>query len=372
MARDQPQRFLIDAHHIGAKATGNETWALEVARAVRAQAASEEPSDCVVVAVSTPQGHEEFDGVDTVALSHQSIVRLAWDLPRIAKRMHASALLVQYTAPPRLSVPTVVAIHDLAFWHPASSEWLPRTARARMRTTIRRTAEQAAVILALSHHTANDLEAFWDVDPSRIRVVYPSVGGKRQALLRRVDRRPPTEGPHRVLIVGNVLPRKNIQTVVTAVGELRAGGLDVVLDVVGQVPPAGRAIAEEILHLGGDWSKISGYVSEGELVDYYGRASVFCCPSLYEGFGLTVLEAMVAGVPAVVSNATALPEAAGTGAILVDPLDVSAWASAICEVVTDSQRADLLVAAGRRNAEQFSWSRAGAEVLAALRTAADR
>ena len=173
-----------------------------------------------------------------------------------------------------------------------------------------------------------------------------------------------------VLTVGNVLPRKNLVVVAHAIRTLRRRGLDVALRIVGQVPPAGMVVQSRLQELGGDWLTISGYLDEPNLIAAYQAADAFCFPSLYEGFGIPVLEAMTAGVPTVVSNATALPEAAGTAGALADPHDSTEWADILERLLTDKALADRMRQAGKLHAERFHWDNTAALVLAALRTAA--
>lgn len=364
-------RFLMDAHHIGARATGNETWAREVAIAMADLLEQSGHRDELLLAVANAAGRAMAAPSRAVPLSGHALRRLAWDLPRAARRERVDAVLVQYTAP--LSVtPNVVAIHDLSFTDPRSRQWIPTGERARMRATIRWSAIRANRILALSEYTANDLRRHWGIDPARIVVAYPAVGTGRAEQLRqrpRDDLRPGNK-PLTVLAVGNVLPRKNLLVLAMAVRALRQRGIDVVLRVVGQVPRAGSEVRSELGRIGRDWVTISGYATEADLVAAYHEADVFCFPSLHEGFGLPVLEAMTAGVPTVVSDATALPEAAGDAGCLVDPHDPTAWADTVEQVLTDQNLAGRMRVAGLTHAARFSWNDTAARVLGALRTVA--
>lgn len=105
-----------------------------------------------------------------------------------------------------------------------------------------------------------------------------------------------------------------------------------------------------------------GYVSDDQLLALYQHASVYVHPSLYEGFGLTVLEAMAAGCPVVTSNVTSLPEVAGDAALLVDPLDEEEIADAVKNICLDNQLASDLIEKGKRRSAQFSWDRCAREV----------
>jgi glycosyltransferase involved in cell wall biosynthesis len=361
---------LIDAHHIGAHATGNETWAVEVARGLAHGLDRAGHDDEVLLAMTSVADRALAGPGSVVPLHTSSMRRLLWDLPRAARREHVDAILVQYTAP-LSSVPTVVAIHDLSFTDPASSHWIPARERARMRATIRWSADRAGRIVALSRYTAKDLQLRWNIEPERIVVAYPAVGSDRSMRLHeRPSECPPVGRPKTVLAVGNVLPRKNLVVLGIAVRTLRKRGLDVNLRLVGQVPRAGRPVRAELEHICGKWLTVSGYATEDELVRAYHQADAFCFPSLYEGFGLPVLEAMTAGVPTIVANATALPEAAGHAGALVDPHDPTAWADTLERVLTDQREAAGMRSRGLAHAARFSWNTTAQHVLDALRMVA--
>lgn len=363
-------QFLVDAHHIGTRSTGNEEWATHVANGLAALLAGDGSDDTVIFGLASRAIPIIGNQVAYSRLHSQSFKRLAWDLPRIARRERADAILVQYTAP-FCATPVVVAIHDLSFADPASVDWIPRAERTRMRATIRWSAQRARRIIALSNFTARDLENRWDIDPARIFVAHPAVGEDRLRRLREVSRirQQHTNGPLTVLAVGNVLPRKNLLMLAKAVRIVRRRGLDVELRLVGQIPPAGRSAMTELQQVGGSWLHVSGYVTEAELVAAYAAADVFCFPSLYEGFGLPVLEAMAAGVPTVVSNTSALPEAAGQAGLGLDPHDPDAWADTLQAILVDSKFANEMRSAGLARSRQFSWANTATLVLRALREA---
>jgi glycosyltransferase involved in cell wall biosynthesis len=362
-------QFLIDAHHIGARATGNETWALELAQAMVRILECREGGDEVTFAI-TAAGRGRTPGRDnTITISASALRRLLLDIPKAAQLKGADALLVQYTAP-ATRIPTVAAIHDLSFAHAESKAWIPATERARMRASIRWTARRAHRIVALSEYTANDLVRTWGIDPERIVVAHPAVGHGRAARLRARAQEGPVAGPPTLLAVGNVLPRKNLVTLARAAREVRARGLDVELHVVGQTPPAGRETRAALQSIGDGWIRFREYVDEDGLVEAYHAADLFCFPSLYEGFGLPVLEAMTAGVPTVASRATAVPEATGSAGLLVDPHSVDAWADAIELVLSDPARREAMRTRGIHHAASFDWATTAAAVLGALRSAA--
>jgi alpha-1,3-rhamnosyl/mannosyltransferase len=170
-----------------------------------------------------------------------------------------------------------------------------------------------------------------------------------------------------VLAAGTLEPRKNLVRLIEAWAALpEAVRSRHVLALVGPTGwdveatlAAARAHSDDV--------RLLGYVGDDELVALYAGAAAFAYPSLYEGFGLPVLEAMAAGAPVVTSTASSLPEVAGDAALLVDPHDVRALRDALVAVLTDEGRATALRAAGRERAAAFSWERAAVETLAVLR-----
>ena len=106
-----------------------------------------------------------------------------------------------------------------------------------------------------------------------------------------------------------------------------------------------------------------GYIPHGDVAALLSGAACFTFPSLYEGFGLPVLEAMACGTPVVCSDASSLPEVVGHAALLADPLDIQAWVEALCQVLTNSELRNSLSRRGYRQVQRFSWSQAAREVL---------
>jgi len=364
-------KYLVDAHHVGGRATGNETWAIATTTAMQSRAKSD--GDELLLAASHGLPPEMVRSSRTEFVNASSFRRLAWELPRIARQHDVDAVLVQYTAP-LTTKPTVVAIHDLSFTESASASWIPPRERTRMNATIRWSATRAAKVVALSEYTARDLATKWGVPQEKIVVVYPAVSPAFRQLLHNAEERKhgAEPDPWRVLIVGNVVPRKNHLLVVKAISRLRHKGLPISLRIAGQVPPSAMSLQNEILTIGNGWTDITGYLSDQDLVDEYRAASVLCYPSFYEGFGIPVLEAMQAGLPVLVSDATALPEAAGDAGQVLSAVDVDVWSDALERVLTDAELARSMRERGLAHVAKFEWSKAGSLLLDTLREAAKR
>ncbi|HAF19991.1 MAG TPA: glycosyltransferase family 1 protein, partial [Chloroflexi bacterium] len=233
--------------------------------------------------------------------------------------------------------------------------------------------KQAAAVLVPSETTRRDLLSAYPVPglDERVTVVSEGLSGPATA-------GPLPEGiePGFILAVGTVEPRKNYVRLLDAYRTLRSrrGALPIIIGSrvgVPQLVIAGRpgwAYGDTLLRIQAEPGvRYLGHVDEPTLASLYESASVLAYPSLYEGFGLPLLEAMARGVPAVIGKAGALPELAGGAAIEVDPEDVDAIAAGLEKLLLDEGLRSKLGAAGKRRAAGFTWERAAASTLDILR-----
>jgi glycosyltransferase involved in cell wall biosynthesis len=352
---------LLDLHDLGLRQTGNESWARSIAAAMF----ESEGPESYDIAVTSAVPHEDLDLLPArrqVAVSQSSAQRLAIDLPRVVRQLGSPSLLVQYTAP-MTRVPTVVMVHDVSFEHPQSREWLPLATRLRYRGTIRASVRRAAHLLTVSEFSKADLVRVYDLDPDRVTVVPNAVDPRLTADLAQT---PVTrDGRPTVLMVGNVLPRKNLPMLARALRLMRDRGEDVTLRVIGSVHPGGRRDARTAQELLGDDVSFSGYVARETLARELRSAHVLAFPSLFEGFGIPALEAMAAGLPVVVSDRAALPEVVGDAGQVVPAEDPEAWATALGRLLQPEEGARAAIAGSSRVA-QFGWPGPARLVAAAL------
>ena len=244
--------------------------------------------------------------------------------------------------------PGVVTIHDLAF------EQFPADFSARTgwkyRTFAPRAARSAQRVICVSGYTATDVVRRYGIDEARVRVIpnAPSLP---------IGDGPVADcGPY-LLAVGDLRPKKNLLRLVQAFALLRAEGLEHRLVLAGVDGGEGARVRAAA---GGEPVALTGYLDDARLDALMRGADALVHPSLYEGFGLVLVEAMARGVPVVAARATALPETGGAAAEYFDPLDVSDMAAAIRRVVADRGRRDELVRLGRERAAVLSWEQSGA------------
>jgi glycosyltransferase involved in cell wall biosynthesis len=257
---------------------------------------------------------------------------------------------------------SVVTFHDLFV---LSGEYSTPEFRARFAAQARAAAARADLILAISEFTKSQVVDLLKVEPRRVRVVYHGCGTAVPA--------PSPAHPREAIIlhVGAIQQRKNIARLVEAFESLETNRADNRwrLVLAGSQGYGAEAILNRIqTSPAADRIVVTGYVTPGQLADWYTRASIFAFPSLDEGFGMPVLEAMAAGVPVITSNRSALPEVAGDAALLVDPEDTEALRDALLRLVADEELRAKLISCGRARIQFFSWEKAARETWDAYLT----
>jgi glycosyltransferase involved in cell wall biosynthesis len=263
-------------------------------------------------------------------------------------------------------------VHDLAFrYYPETAPHIDARWRGRFASAL----DDAPAIIVPSESVASDLQEAYAVDADRVHVVHHGVDAGAfapapQGAIDAARRRYAIPGSY-VLFVGGIEPRKNLELLVRAFASSDARHLTLVLagGPVRWFPQSVERLEATIELLSpGVRGRIvrTGYVSEREKHALLSGATVLAYPSLYEGFGFPVLEGFAAGIPVLTSNVSSLPEVAGDAAVLVDPGDVNAVATALSELVADDDLRAVLSAAGVARAARFTWeatARATAKVL---------
>ena len=263
----------------------------------------------------------------------------------------------------------IVTLHDaIAFRYP---EGYTRLNNFLHRHYVPATLKHVDAVITVSEAARDDLVRFLGCPDDRVHVVPWATSAAFRVLpaeaAARVVRRYGLQPPF-VLHVGALQARKNLPTLLRAFAHLRQEAPDVTLAIAGRPTWHFAEIPQTVEALGlGGAVHFLGYVADADLPALYNAASVFSFPSLYEGFGLPVLEAMACGTPVVCSDASALPESAGGAALLVDPYDHRALADALGQVLSDQALADELRRRGLARAARFSWDRTAELTLAIYR-----
>ncbi len=284
-------------------------------------------------------------------------------LPMVAKRDHLDVFFAPaYTAPIRLKVPVVVTIHDVSFH--AHPEWFRVREGVRRRWFTRRAAEHARAIVAVSEFTKHELMERLAVSESRIHVVYAGID-------RVVSTHAPASGGEplaSVLYVGSIFNRRHLLDLIRAFGTLARRAPDATLDLVGDNRShphidVERAIAAEGLAGRARWH---AYVSDAELGRLYAQAGAFAFLSEYEGFGMTPLEALAAGIPPVVADTPVARESCGDAALYVPVGNLPAVTAALERLLFDGEMRSRVLAAAPAVLARYRWSRAARQTLDVL------
>ena len=351
-------RVAVDAHAVAqpsAGDAGNARWIENLIHALHLTATGGDQV-CAMVAHDDAKGRIE-PGVPLLRVSDSNVRRLVWNAPRALKTARADIGVFNYVVPFRGRTPSAVVVHDAAFI--TNPEWFSRRDNLVLGKLVPGAVRRAKIVIAVSHSEGAQIADALDIDPGRIHVVrtYPApvfTPDPSGSAAARVHER---WGLTRyVLAVGDIHPRKNIGALAQALKQLGEPGLELAL--VGRPALGGEQI------VAGANARWLGRVSDEDLADLYRAATVVAVPSLYEGFGLPILEAMACGAPTVASSRGAMPEVAGGGAIVADPTP-DALADAIREAL-DPTVADRLRAAGPVQAGTFTpdaMGRAGWDAL---------
>ncbi|KAB0664866.1 glycosyltransferase family 4 protein [Oryzomonas japonica] len=259
----------------------------------------------------------------------------------------------------------IVTVHDLHYLHfdedvPECQREIPAHRRLLYRHKMPHILRKSAAIVTVSEVTKNDLEATYKIDPDKIHVIYNGYDEARFRILSDpypVLARYGLQDGEYFLYVGSILKHKNITRLVRAFAMLNGNSI-LVLAGVCKDRPYLKEIMKTIDELRLPLEKIRylDYVSDEDLPYLYNGATALLLPSLHEGFGVPIIEAMACGTPVITSNCSAMPEIAGNAALLVDPYSVKSIAAAMQELLNNLQHAEALRMAGLERVTMFKWS----------------
>jgi glycosyltransferase involved in cell wall biosynthesis len=305
----------------------------------------------------------------------RGLARLAFALGRAATRARVDSLHTQYFAPLGYRGPLILAVHDLAYLH--MPETFPPGLRVALRVLVPWSLARATHVVTLSEFSRRDIIERYGVGTDRISVVpgaarstfRASSPGATAGVLSRYGLEPGF-----VFTVGRLNRRKNLSRLIEACALLRQGRHPrLQLVIAGKLDFGAQAVLGTARHADhGGAVRWVGLVPDEELSAFYTGAAAFVYPSLFEGFGLPILEAMACGTPVVSSNRTAMPELLGDAGLLVDPEDVTGMANAIGRIIEDRALAAELSQRGLARTRQYSWQATARRARAVYHAAADR
>jgi len=290
-------------------------------------------------------------------------LRLSWEM---ARRPPDLLFVPAHVIPPIHPRLSLVTVHDLGYLHFPHAH--PLLQRLYLDLSTRWNVRAAAHVLADSEATKADLVAHYTTPPEKVTVAYP---GYDQALapvrdpaaIAAVKGRYGIQGDY-FIHIGTLQPRKNLARLVTAFADLEP---EATLVLAGRRGWLCDDLIARVRRLGLEGQVLfPGYVPHKDKAALLSGAVAFVFPSLYEGFGLPVLEAQACDCPVICSSTSSLPEVAGEGALLVDPTDTVGWTEAMAQVAGDPALRASLVERGRDNLHRFSWERCARTVLAVM------
>jgi glycosyltransferase involved in cell wall biosynthesis len=364
-------RIAVDARELAATPTGVGRYLQELLDAWTADPAA---ADCTVVLVTpaaVPERRWAGPGARVTIQVAAGLPGTLWEqvtLPRAVRGTADVLFCPAYAAPLLSPVPTVVAVHDVSYW--AHPEWFGAREGLRRRWTTRLSARRAARVLTISAFSRDEIVRWLGVPPPRIVVTHL---GASSRLAQAQPEAPPSSGDRRtILYVGTYLNRRHLPDLVRGFAPVARRHASARLVLVGENRTFPREDPAAVARAEGVAAQVEcrPWVSDAELAALYAEAAVFAFLSTYEGFGLTPLEAMAAGIPVVAYDTAVAREIYGTAAILVRAGDLPALTCAFETLLTDPAEHERLAGAGRAHAAGFSWGRAAALTLDVLRSVA--
>lgn len=273
---------------------------------------------------------------------------------------------------PRFSkVPYIVTIHDLSYLH--FPELFKKNDLYQLTNWSKYSIKNAAHIIAVSQNTKEDIVKNYNISPSKITVTYEGYGNTRfkpqsKATIEKTKKKYRIEDDY-LIFIGTLQPRKNLERLIEAFGKLilnsQLSTLNLV--IVGKKGWMYDQIFEKVKSLNLEKEIIfTDYVPDAELPALISGAKVYILPSLWEGFGIPVIEAQACGIPVIVSKTSSLPEIVGDSGLLIDPESIGSIADGVKKVLTENQTYSNLVKKGFENIKRFSWEKCAQETLQVL------
>jgi glycosyltransferase involved in cell wall biosynthesis len=360
-------RIGIDIHSIGSHKGGNETYYRELVRGLTTVPCNHE----FILYYTNPATLQQCNPNGRFSLQpirpSSRLLRIPLGFPWRMRKDKLEVFHAQYIVPPFPSCKTVVSIFDLAherypqFFHPLEGRAL--------RALVRWSASRADRVVTVSHFSARDLVEMYGVKPENITVIYLAASDEfrpmdHESCGEYVRGRYGLASPY-ILYAGRLQARKNLVRLVEAYSRLHRKGIREDLVLVGKRDWQADAILECVRKHGLE-SRVAflGYVPREDLPYLYNAAKLFVYPSIFEGFGLPVVESMACGTPTITSRGSSLEEIVDDAALLVDPLSVTCIAEAMEKVLQDAALRRSLSERGLERSGKFSYRTAAEKTLA--------
>lgn len=363
----------VDARLLSHPLMGIGRYTAEMVRALKRQQA-----EIYLYTVGKPweSGWQDKRTILRVAAWRHRVLRMLWSqslLPYWASHDAVDVFWGTTHRIPRLlpaRVARVVTIHDLVWRH--ASDTMRPLSRVMEQWLMPQAVRMADRVIADSASTKADLESEFPQVRGRIRVVHLGPTSMPQPHRRESLQAFCINRPY-ILVVGTLEPRKNLERLLKAFGSIPEALKDRYQLVIAGSKGWGNADLPSLVQLLGLEHSVcvTGFVTDEQLATLYAHAYVLAMPSLYEGFGLPLLEAMSFGIPVLTSKISSLPEVAGDAGILVNPFDTDSIVAGLTRVLTNNALHSALSAKAKERAELFSWEKAASEVQEVFREAVE-
>lgn len=363
----KPLKVGIDVHSLGGQDGGNETYYRALVKGL-ASVPSEHKFLLYYVKSETPR-QIHGNGAFSLKRLHPAhpAVRIPGTLPWRMRQDRLDVFHSQYIVPPFAKCKTVTTIHDLAYEH--FPEFFPLSQKLWFKMLMRSSAQRADHIITVSEHSKRDIVYTYGIPAEKITVTYGSAGNE---FFPRERERAKQELAGKygindafILYVGRLQARKNLRRLVEAYARVRKAGSRHKLLLVGKQDFLVQPVLLRIQELGlKNDVLMPGYIPSEDMPSFYNAADAFVYPSIYEGFGLPVVEAMACGVPVITSRGSSLEEVAGGAALIIDPFDELSIADALVRVLQDPELCAQLRQSGLQRSKCFDFRTAARQTIA--------
>ncbi len=361
-------RVGIDAHAVGSGSSGNETYYQQLLDHLAKLPSN---NSRYVIFYTHPLATQLIPASNKFRLKcmwpRTPLWRISIGFPLEFRTEKLDVFHAQFIIPPFTRCRTVTFIPDIAFEHYPG--FFSRIEGARSRLLTRRSAERADQIITLSEFSRKDIAETYHVDPAKIAVTHCGAGPDyyprdKARCQEQICEKYKIKGPF-LLYVGRIQERKNLRRLISAFARLRKAGANEKLVLVGKKGWMTEELQSHVNSLAlEDEIVLTGYVPSADLPVFYNAAEAFVYPSIFEGFGLPVIEAMSCGLPVLTSFGSSLEEVVGEAAVLADPLSEDSIASALAKLLGDPSFRERLGKAGLARSAAFSYQRMAEQTVA--------